>query len=149
MAAIIAEVGEGGDAAVLELTERFDRAELRPERLRVDERELEASVGVLEPDVLAAIRTAIANVRAVAEAQLREPAAAELPEGQRVEIAEPPVGRVGLYVPGGRAAYPSTVVMLRRDRAHRRRARRSRSALRPARAERHTRGSSRPACSAG
>ena len=112
VAAIIAEVGEGGDAAVLELTERFDRAELRPERLRVDERELEASVGVLEPDVLAAIRTAIANVRAVAEAQLREPAAAELPDGQRVEIAEPPVGRVGLYVPGGRAAYPSTVVML-------------------------------------
>ena len=112
VAAIIAEVVQGGDAAVLELTERFDRAELRPERLRVDERELEASVGVLEPDVLAAIRTAIANVRAVAEAQLREPAAAELPDGQRVEIAEPPVGRVGLYVPGGRAAYPSTVVML-------------------------------------
>ena len=51
-------------------------------------------------------------MRAVAEAQLREPVAAELPAGQRVEIAEPPVGRVGLYVPGGRAAYPSTVVML-------------------------------------
>ena len=109
---IIEEVRAGGDAAVLELTERFDRAELRPERLRVDPRELEASVGVLEPAVLRGLRTAIENVRAVVKAQLREPAVAELPEGQRIEISEPAVRRAGLYVPGGRAAYPSTVVML-------------------------------------
>jgi histidinol dehydrogenase len=110
--AVLAEVREGGDAAVLELTERFDRAELRPEELRVDARTLEASVGVLEPAVLDGLRTAIANVRAVVEAQLREPTVVELPAGQRVEVAEPPVRRAGLYVPGGRAAYPSTVVML-------------------------------------
>jgi len=66
---------------------------------------------VLEPDVLDGLRTAIANVRAVAKAQLRDPVAVELPQGQRVEVAEVPVGRVGVYVPGGRAAYPSTVVM--------------------------------------
>ena len=47
----------------------------------MDARELEASVGVLEPDVLEGLRTAIANVRAVAEAQLREPVAVELPAG--------------------------------------------------------------------
>ena len=47
---IIDEVRRGGDAAVLELTERFDHAELGPEQLRVDPHELEASVGVLEPD---------------------------------------------------------------------------------------------------
>ncbi len=110
--AVLAEVREGGDAAVLELTERFDRAELRPEELRVDARTLDASVGVLEPAVLEGIRTAIANVRAVVEAQLREPTVVELPAGQRVEVAEPAVRRAGLYVPGGRAAYPSTVVML-------------------------------------
>jgi histidinol dehydrogenase len=108
---ILAQVRDEGDAAVLRLTARFDRAELRPEQLQVDPRELEASLGALEPDVLAGLRTAIANVRAVAEAQLQEPLLVELAEGQRVEVAELPVRRVGIYAPGGRAAYPSTVVM--------------------------------------
>jgi histidinol dehydrogenase len=109
--AIIDDVREGGDAAVLELTARFDRAELRPEELRVHPRELEGSLGVLEPAVLAGLRTAITNVRAVARAGVREPVAVELPEGQLVEVAELPVRRAGVYVPGGKAPYPSTVVM--------------------------------------
>jgi histidinol dehydrogenase len=111
VADILAEVRERGDEAVLDFTERFDKAELSPGELRVDSRELEASVGVLEPAVLAGLRTAIHNVRAVAQAQLREGVAVDLPEGQRVEVGEVPVGRVGVYVPGGRAPYPSTVVM--------------------------------------
>lgn len=110
--AIVEEVREGGDAAVLRLTERFDRADLRPDDLRVGAGDLEASVGVLEPEVLAGLRTAIANVRAVVEAQLRQEIVVELPEGQRVEVAELPVRRAGAYVPGGRAAYPSTLVMV-------------------------------------
>jgi len=109
--AILDEVARGGDAAVLDLTERFDHAELGPEQLRVDANELEGSVGVLEPAVLEALRTAIDNVRAVARAQLREPAAVELAQGQRVEIAEKAVRRAAIYVPGGEAPYPSTVVM--------------------------------------
>ncbi len=108
---ILDAVAAGGDAAVMELTERFDRAELGPEQLRVDSRELEASIGVLEPAVLDGLRTAIGNVRAVARAQLREPAAVDLPQGHRVEIAEGPVRRAAIYVPGGEAPYPSTVVM--------------------------------------
>jgi len=108
---IIGEVVEGGDEAVLRLTARFDRAELRPEQLRVDPRETEAALGFLEPAVLDGLRTAIANVRAVVEAQLRESVRVELPEGQRVEIEEVPVRRAGIYAPGGRAAYPSSVVM--------------------------------------
>jgi histidinol dehydrogenase len=111
VAEILADVRRRGDDAVLDLTERFDRAELGPGDLRVDPDELEASVGVLERDVLAGLRTAIANVRAVAKAQLREPLVVELEAGQRVEVAEVPVRRVGVYVPAGRAAYPSTVVM--------------------------------------
>jgi histidinol dehydrogenase len=109
--AIIEEVREGGDEAVLTLTERFDRAELGPEQLRVDPAELEASVGVLEPAVLLGLRTAIANVRAVAAAQLRDSLAVELEQGQRIEIVELPVRRAAVYVPAGRAPYPSTVVM--------------------------------------
>jgi histidinol dehydrogenase len=109
--AILEEVRTGGDDAVRGLTERFDRAELGPDQLRVDARELEGSVGILEPDVLRGLRTAIANVRAVVRAQLPEPVDVELEQGQRVEIVEEPVRRAAIYVPGGRAAYPSTVVM--------------------------------------
>ena len=111
VAAIVAEVRRRGDEAVLDFTERFDKAELGPDELRVDARELEASVGVLEPPVLEGLRTAIANVRSVAQAQLRDPVEVDLPQGQSVRIGEVPVGRVGVYVPGGRAPYPSTVVM--------------------------------------
>ncbi len=112
VAAILDEVRAGGDDAVLSLIERFDHAELGPDQLRVDPNELEASVGVIERDVLAGLRTAIANVRAVARAQIRdEPAIVELPEGQSVEIMGRPVRRAAVYVPGGRAPYPSTVVM--------------------------------------
>ena len=108
---ILAQVRGEGDRAILRLTERFDRAELAPDQLQVDPREVEASLGALAPDVLNGLRTAVANVRAVVEAQLRDPVEVELPEGQTVEIAEVPVRRVGIYVPAGRAAYPSTVVM--------------------------------------
>jgi histidinol dehydrogenase len=112
VAEIIEEVRIRGDDAVRDFTERFDHAELGPEQLRVDANELEASVGVLEPDVLAALRTAIANVKAVAKAQVRDaPVTVELPQGHGVEIVEHPVHRAAVYVPAGRAPYPSTVVM--------------------------------------
>jgi histidinol dehydrogenase len=112
VAAIVGAVCDGGDAAVLSLTERFDHAELGPDGLRVDPNELEASVGVLEPDVLAGLRIAITNVKTVANAQVRdEPVTVELPEGHTVDIVERPVRRAAVYVPGGRAPYPSTVVM--------------------------------------
>ncbi len=110
--AIIDHVRGGGDAAVAELTRRFDHAEVSPAALRVEPAEIDASVAMLTPAVLAGLRTAIANVRAVVVAQLREPAEIELPEGQRVEIAELPVRRAAAYVPAGRAAYPSTLVMV-------------------------------------
>ena len=112
VATIIGDVRAGGDAAVLTLTERFDHAELGPEQLRVDPHELEASVGLLEADVLRGLRTAIANVKSVARAQVRdEPVTVELPEGHTVEVVEHPVRRAAVYVPAGRAPYPSTVVM--------------------------------------
>jgi histidinol dehydrogenase len=112
VAKILAEVQDGGDLAVVSLTERFDHAELGPEQLRVEADELDQSIGVLEPGVLAGLRTAIANVKAVAKAQVGEgPVTVELPEGHSVEIVEQPVRRAAVYVPGGRAPYPSTVVM--------------------------------------
>ena len=112
VAEIIEEVRIRGDEAVAEFTERFDHAELGPDQLRVDPNELESSVGILEPDVLAGLRTSIANVKAVARAQVcNEQVTVELPEGHSVEVSEHPVRRAAVYVPGGRAPYPSTVVM--------------------------------------
>ncbi len=77
---------------MLRLTERFDRAELGPDELRVPPAEIDAAVAFLEPAVLrAGCAPPSRNVRAVVDAQLREPVSVDLPEGQRVEVAEVPV----------------------------------------------------------
>ncbi|MBX5468501.1 MAG: histidinol dehydrogenase [Thermoleophilaceae bacterium] len=109
MREILAAVRERGDEAVRELSERFDGA--RPGELRVPEAALAQSLGELDPQVREALETAIANVRAAAVAQLRDPVRVELPAGQRIEYVELPLRRAAAYVPGGRAPYPSTVVM--------------------------------------
>lgn len=109
---IVDEVRRDGDGAVLRFTKRFYGADLHAEDLRVGAAELEAAVDTLEPDVLLALRTAIANVRTVVEAQLHDPVAIALPEGQRVEVAELPVRRVGVCVPAARAPLPSSLVMV-------------------------------------
>ncbi len=109
--AIIDEVRAGGDKAVQKLTERFDYAGLAG-TLLVPLHEIEAAVSTLEPSVLRGLKTAMTNVGAVARAAIREePIEVDLPERHQVEIAEVPVRRAAAYVPGGRAPYPSTVVM--------------------------------------
>jgi len=108
---ILRNVRKEGDRAVLRYTRQFDKAELGPKELQVPYEEVEASIGILESEVLWGLQTAIANVRTVVKAQLRDSTVVELPQGQRVEVVELPVGRVGLYAPAGRAAYPSSVVM--------------------------------------
>ncbi len=81
------------------------------DELRVPVTELEAALGALDGDVRAGLELAAANVGALVAAQLREPAEVTLAQGQQIRVDEPPVGRAGVYAPGGRAAYPSTVVM--------------------------------------
>lgn len=108
---ILGRVRAEGDAALLDLTARFDGVRLNAAQLRVEPEELRAASAAVEPELLAALRLAIANVGALVEAQLREPLALDLDQGQHIEIAELPVGRAGVYVPGGRAAYPSSLVM--------------------------------------
>lgn len=109
--AIVDAVRRDGDGAVLRYTAQFDHAEVAPEELRVPVAEIDEALAVLEPEVLRGLRKAIANVREVADAQLRDPMSVALEDGQGVEIAEVPVRRAAAYVPGGRAPYPSTVVM--------------------------------------
>jgi histidinol dehydrogenase len=109
--AIVDQVRSGGDAALRELAERFDPAGVAPDRLAVPAQEVEAALAWAEPEILDSLRLAIANVRTVAEAQVEHGVTVEPGEGQYVEIAELPVRRAGVYVPAGRAPYPSTVIM--------------------------------------
>ena len=109
---IAAEVAERGDAALLDLTAKFDAPEAESLNLRVGQDDALAALGNLAPQVRSALETAIANVRAVAAAQLGPgEKAVTLPEGHTVTVGEVPVGAAGIYAPGGRASYPSTVVM--------------------------------------
>jgi histidinol dehydrogenase len=105
------EVRENGDEALLRLTMQFDAPGASLESLRVDPEQASSALSVLEPDLREAMEVAVANVRQVAEAQLGEERTVELPAGQRVQLREVPVGAAGIYSPGGRAAYPSSVLM--------------------------------------
>ncbi|MWB98669.1 histidinol dehydrogenase [Agromyces seonyuensis] len=108
-AGLIQDVREQGEHALLDQSERFDR--VRPAALRVPAAELAAAEAALADDVRAAIRSAIERVRAASEAQVPPARRTELAPGAVVEQRWQPVARVGLYVPGGKAVYPSSVVM--------------------------------------
>jgi histidinol dehydrogenase len=111
VAAIEREVNAEGNAAVLRLTAEFDATERPPESLRVDPPATAAALTALDPVLREAMEVAAANVRTVAETQLAEPARVELPQGQVVTVREVAVRAAGVYAPGGRAAYPSSVLM--------------------------------------
>ena len=109
VADILADVRQNGDQAVLKYCARFDKAEL--ETLEVSPREIEEALADLEPGFLEILREAAANIRAFHSRQVRNSfVIADRPGivlGQKVT----PIEKVGVYVPGGTAAYPSTVLM--------------------------------------
>jgi histidinol dehydrogenase len=109
-ARIVAEVREGGDEALLRLAREHDglAADLA---VRVSATELEHALRDLDPGVRGALELAIDNVGAVARAGLGSDHEVELAQGQTVRLREIPVARAAIYVPGGRAPYPSSVVM--------------------------------------
>lgn len=109
VAPICAAVRERGAAAVRELTERFDGVRL--DSLRVPPAALGAALAALAPSVRAALEEAIRRARMVHTAQRRGDTCVQVAEGGTVTERQLPVGRVGLYVPGGAVAYPSSVVM--------------------------------------
>jgi histidinol dehydrogenase len=111
VAEIIAEVRAGGDSAVAQIEARLGSAPVDPGSLRQPDEAMRDAASRLDPDLAAAIDTAAANIRAVAEAQLADEQRVELAQGQSVELREVPVGSAGVYAPGGAAAYPSTVLM--------------------------------------
>lgn len=112
VAEIIADVSERGDEALRDLTGRFDATERMPAELRVPASEIQAALAGIDLRLRRALEVAEANVREVAEAELAgEPVKTRLGQGQEVTIVDRPVTSAGAYAPGGRAAYPSSVLM--------------------------------------
>ena len=106
---IIENVKNDGDKALFEYCERFDRAKL--DQLQVTEAEFEEAIAAVEPKFLEILKKAAANIRKFHEKQVRTGFSITEDNGVVVGQKITPVDRAGLYVPGGTAAYPSTVLM--------------------------------------
>lgn len=109
--AIVSAVKNEGDAALLDYTEQLDGMKLAPESLRVTEGELRAAYDQVEPSFVAAISAAAANIRAYHSRQKRNSWMDLQPDGSILGQLIRPLKRVGVYVPGGKASYPSSVLM--------------------------------------
>ena len=109
VAEIISQVIARGDEALLEYTERFDG--VRPEKLEVSEAEYQEAIASLEPEFLAILEEAAANIRAYHEQQVRRDYIMKGKDGVLLGMKITPIEKVGLYVPNGTAPYPSTVLM--------------------------------------
>jgi len=110
VADIIARVRATGDDALRYYTRQYDTGGAQPAALRVPEAELDTALERIDSAVRRGLERAIENVRRVAQAALHSDRAVQF-DGHEVILREVPVDRAGLYVPGGRAPYPSTVVM--------------------------------------
>ncbi len=108
---IVSDVMKQGDEAVFRYTRMHDTGDAQPRPLLVPREELDEAIQQLPLDVVAGLQVAIANVAQVAQVGVGEDVSVELPQGQRVTLREVPVGSAAVYVPGGRAPYPSTAVM--------------------------------------
>lgn len=106
---IIANVVQRGDAALYEYCERFDGAKL--ESLEVTRQELDAAMQQVPGELIRILEKAAANIRKFHQAQVRKGFALEDTDGIVIGQKIVPMDRVGIYVPGGTAAYPSTVLM--------------------------------------
>jgi len=109
--AILAEVKKGGDAALIEYTRRFDRLTLTPATLRVEAAEIEAAAAACAPETLTALALAAERISEFHRRQLPESLRYTDAAGVKLGLRWMPVAAAGLYVPGGTAAYPSSVLM--------------------------------------
>lgn len=107
--AILADIEQRGDAAVREYTKRFDGVDL--DSFLVSPEEIDDAVDIVGPDFMAILEEAAANIRAYHERQVEQTWIDTFRPGVRLGAKFTPIQRVGVYVPGGTAAYPSTVLM--------------------------------------
>lgn len=110
VADVVEQVKTQGDEGVLALTEKFDK--VRPASIRVTEQEIEAASARLTPKMKAALEAAHKNISAFHQAQFPKPIRVETQPGVMCELVTRSINAVGLYIPGGSAPLPSTVLML-------------------------------------
>nr|WP_300657867.1 histidinol dehydrogenase [uncultured Acetatifactor sp.] len=108
---ILADIRERGDQALFEYTLKFDRFALNEDNIRVTRAEIEEAYGLLNDGLLDIIRRSADNIRAFHKKQLRSSWFDAKEDGTILGMKMTPIGRAGVYVPGGKAAYPSSVLM--------------------------------------
>ena len=111
---VIDDIKTRGDEAVLEYTKKFDKAELTPETMRVTEDEIKSAYASLEkedPELLRIMKTAAENIRVFHEQQKEEGFMMDTAKGSKIGVRIRPITVAGVYVPGGTAPLPSTVLM--------------------------------------
>ncbi|WP_138495345.1 histidinol dehydrogenase [Paenibacillus pinistramenti] len=108
---IVQQIKQEGDAALLRFTEQFDRTRLEAGQLRVTQAELEEAYTQVEPSFVKSIRAAAEKIRAFHQRQKRQSWMDLQPDGSLLGQIIRPLKRVGVYVPGGKASYPSSVLM--------------------------------------
>ena len=111
VAEIVEAVRKGGDTAVFSFTERFDGAKITAENIRVSEEELKEAYAQVDPELIEVIRKALVNIRSYHEKQRHYSWFDSQPNGTMLGQKVMPLSRVGVYVPGGKAVYPSSVLM--------------------------------------
>lgn len=108
---ILDAVRKEKDKALFDYTEKFDHAKIDAETLRVTEEEIEEAYRLVDPDLIRIIRKALENIRAYHEKQRQYSWFDSRPDGTILGQKVTPLKRVGVYVPGGKAVYPSSVLM--------------------------------------
>ena len=111
VADILANVKEKGDEALFSYTKEFDKVEVTPETIRVTEEEIEEAYKAVDASLLEVIRKALVNIRSYHEKQRQNSWFTSTENGTMLGQKVTPLNRVGVYVPGGKAVYPSSVLM--------------------------------------
>jgi histidinol dehydrogenase len=108
---IIDAVKKEGDKALLDYTEKFDKIRFSPSKLRVSEKEIKDAYSKLEKSQVTALQKAADNIAAFHKKQLKTKWTIQLTEGVKLGQVTRPLSSVGIYAPGGKASYPSSVLM--------------------------------------
>ena len=111
VAEILAKVKSEGDKALFAYTKQFDKVEINKDTIRVTEEEIKEAYDTIDPALLDVIRKALVNIRTYHEKQIQNSWFTSTTNGTMLGQKVTPLNRVGVYVPGGKAVYPSSVLM--------------------------------------
>ncbi|MBR2821413.1 MAG: histidinol dehydrogenase [Clostridiales bacterium] len=108
---VIDNIRENGDEALLAYTEKFDKVKLTADQLRVTQKEIDDAIASLDPELLTVMKKAASNIRRFHEEQKEHGFMMDAGKGAKIGVRVRPISIAGVYVPGGTAPLPSTVLM--------------------------------------